>query len=82
MADPAKSFRRYYVVSRGDGWEVVADCRYLAKFPSQADATRQAIEWAQLDGESGEPAQVLVEARDDELRVAWTHDPVSEPTSG
>jgi hypothetical protein len=61
------------VVSRGDGWDVVADCHYLARFSDRDTAVRQAIDWAQIDGTSGESAQVLIEVRDDEFRVTWSH---------
>jgi hypothetical protein len=69
--------RRYYVVSCGNGWEVVADHNYLGRYSSQADAIRQAIDWAQIDGASGLVTEVLIQAQGDDFKVAWIygHDP-------
>jgi hypothetical protein len=72
MGASAQPARRYYVVSCGTGWEVVADHNYLGRYSSQADAIRQAIDWAHEDGKGGRAAQVLIEARLDEFVVAWT----------
>jgi hypothetical protein len=73
MGASAQPARRYYVVSCGTGWEVVADHNYLGRYSSQADAIRQAIDWAQLDGESGHTAQVLVDAGIEGFKVAWAY---------
>jgi hypothetical protein len=62
MVASGQPARQYYVASCGNGWEVVADRNYLGRYARQVDAIRQAIDWAQLDGESGRAAQVLVEA--------------------
>ena len=61
MADHIASARRYYVVSRGNAWEVVADCHHLGRYPSQGEALQQAVEWAHEDGTGGCTAQVLLE---------------------
>jgi hypothetical protein len=73
MADSHPSARRYYVVSRGSGWEVVAECSYLARFARQDDAVRQAIDWAQIDGTSGFVTEVLTQAKGDDFEVAWSY---------
>jgi hypothetical protein len=69
--------RQYYVVARGSGWEVVADHNYLGTYLNQASAVRQAIDWAQLDGQSSRAARVLVDSGIEHFSVAWTygHDP-------
>jgi hypothetical protein len=73
MVASAQPARQYYVVSRGNGWEVVADRNYLSRYPSQADAIRQAIDWAQIDGTGGRTAQVILEVAEHDFKVAWTY---------
>jgi hypothetical protein len=73
MADSNPSARRYYVVSRGSGWEVVAECSYLARFARQDDAVRQAIDWAQIDGASGFATEVLIQAQGDDFELTWCY---------
>jgi hypothetical protein len=73
MVASGQPARQYYVVSRGNGWEIVADRNYLGGYPRQADAIQQAIDWAQLDGESGRATQVLVDAGIEGFKVAWAY---------
>jgi hypothetical protein len=73
MVASGQPARQYYVVSRGSGWEVVANRNYLGRYSSQADAIRQAIDWAQIDGKGGRAAQVILEVADRDPRVAWTY---------
>jgi hypothetical protein len=82
MADTDPPTVRYYVVLRGGGWEVLAECHYAARFSRQADAVRQAIDWAQLDGAGGRPALVLDDAGLEDFKPAWTYGQDPYPPKG
>jgi hypothetical protein len=45
----------------------------VARFSRQANAVRQAIDWAQIDGASGFATEVLIQAQGDDFERTWSY---------
>jgi hypothetical protein len=64
---------QYFVTQRKGEWKIRAGYRYSGPYPSQGEALRVAIDFAERDGQAGREAQVLVQGEDRLFRPAWTY---------
>jgi Uncharacterized protein conserved in bacteria (DUF2188) len=66
---------QYFVEPCRRTWRVKFEGDYIAAFPSQAEAIRQAVERAHNAKARFEEARVLVRADNGTFQIAWTNTP-------
>jgi Uncharacterized protein conserved in bacteria (DUF2188) len=75
---------QYFVTKRNGEWKIRAGYRHSSAYPTEREAMRAAIDFAERDGQAGREAQVLVQGEDRLFRPAWTYgrDPYPIETPG
>jgi Uncharacterized protein conserved in bacteria (DUF2188) len=73
---------QYFVTKRNGEWKIRAGYRYSGAYPTEREAMRAAIDFAERDGQAGR--EVLVQGEDRLFRPAWTYgrDPYPIETPG